>query len=704
MNSYPHLFSPIRIGNFEVPNRVVHVPTDISSSGADGEVSERDIYHHSELAKGGSGLIIVGATTPDSKTGRPTVTCLVADSDNYIPGLARLSASMHRYGAKCAVQLQHPGRSGALPRYSIMSTNDMVTNIPWVAGHEIVYANAEEKGKQARAMTTDEVLEMVDLFSEAAWRIRQAGFDAVELHAAHGYLISQFMSPFINRRIDRFGGSFENRMRFPLAIIADIKRKCGNDFPVMVRYSVDEWVEGGRELEESKRVAVEFEKAGVAALDLSQCVQESAGAGADPMYYQEGWTMYASEAIKPLVKIPVINSHSIRNPDFCEKALAEGKTDMVGLSRQMLADPYWPVKARLGKDKEIRRCISCLMGCWQDSLMEKIEVKCTINPACGEESFADIKKSEKPLNIAVVGGGPAGMEAARIATVRGHKVTVFEKTGELGGAILGCCVVPGKDKMKWYADWIRNQIKELNVDVRLHCEPAVNDLKGFDAVLNATGASSYVPGCLGADKVLGFEKVVACPKVSCENHPGDRKNVKVGEHVLIWGDHYAAVDTVAFLASIGKQVTVVTEAKEFGSTVSLIHMYVLRKRFKQQEAEALVPKPYKYPVTIMTNSTVYEVKDGEVTIQDKNFTRSTLTGIDTVITCHLLPNRKLFDELKKQGILVFNVGDSVTPRSLHAAVSEGAKFGLNIDENMMINSNDAFMNDIPLDVLGQLTR
>ena len=160
----------------------------------------------------------------------------------------------------------------------------MVIKLPWSAGHEIVYENAEEKGKQARAMTTDEVLEMVDLFSEAAWRVKQAGFDAVELHAAHGYLISQFMSPFINRRIDRFGGSFENRMRFPLAIIASIKKKCGKDFPVMVRYSVDEWVEGGRHLEESKLVAVEFEKAGVAALDLSQCVQESPAAGFDPMY------------------------------------------------------------------------------------------------------------------------------------------------------------------------------------------------------------------------------------------------------------------------------------------------------------------------------------------------------------------------------------------------------------------------------------
>ena len=336
MLKYPHLFQPIRIGNMLVPNRICHVPTDVSSSNADGSVSERDIHHHSQLAKGGVGLIIVGATSPDAATGRPTVTGLVADSDTQIPGLARLAESMHKYGAKCVVQLQHPGRQCAWPRYNTMSATDMVVKLPWSAGHEIVYENAEEKGKPVRAMTTEEVVDMVDKFSEAAWRVKQAGFDGVELHAAHGYLISQFMSPYLNKRIDRWGGSFENRMRFPLAIISSSQQKCGRDFPILVRYSVDEWVEGGRTCEESVRVAVELEKAGAAALDLSQCIQESPGAGFDPMYYPEGWTLYASRAVKQAVSIPVINSHSFRNPDFCDKVLADGDTDMVGLSRQML--------------------------------------------------------------------------------------------------------------------------------------------------------------------------------------------------------------------------------------------------------------------------------------------------------------------------------------------------------------------------------
>jgi 2,4-dienoyl-CoA reductase-like NADH-dependent reductase (Old Yellow Enzyme family) len=267
--SFPHLFSPISIGNIELPNRIVHVPTDISSSHADGEVSERDIAHHSEIARGGTGFVIDGATTPDAKTGRPTVTCLVADGDNYIPGLARLAESMHRYGARCAVQLQHPGRQCAIPRYNTLGATDRVLKLPWSAGHEIVYENAEEKGKEIRAASIAEILELVDLFSEAAWRVKQAGFDAVELHAAHGYLLSEFMSPYLNMRTDRFGGSFENRMRFPLAVIDSIKNKCGKSFPVLVRYSFEEWCEGGRDMAEGLETARVLERAGVAAIDIS---------------------------------------------------------------------------------------------------------------------------------------------------------------------------------------------------------------------------------------------------------------------------------------------------------------------------------------------------------------------------------------------------------------------------------------------------
>jgi 2,4-dienoyl-CoA reductase-like NADH-dependent reductase (Old Yellow Enzyme family) len=214
--TYPHLFTPIRIGNFEVQNRICHVPTDISSANADGSVNQRVITYHEQIAKGGCGFIIVGASTPDRATGRPTVTCISVDEDPMIPGLAELAEAMHRHGACCAVQIQHPGRQAAWPRTNLISASDQVVELPGSAGHEVVYAEGMAKGKSIRAMTVEEIYELVEKFAEGAWRVQQAGFDAVELHGAHGYLIAQFMSPFVNRRNDRFGGSFINRMRFVL--------------------------------------------------------------------------------------------------------------------------------------------------------------------------------------------------------------------------------------------------------------------------------------------------------------------------------------------------------------------------------------------------------------------------------------------------------------------------------------------------------
>ena len=698
---YPHLFTPIRIGNFEVPNRVCHVPTDISSANADGSVNQRVINYHEQIARGGCGLIIVGASTPDRSTGRPTVTCVSVDEDPMIPGLAELAEAMHRHGATCAVQIQHPGRQAAWPRKNLMSASDQVVDIPGSAGHEVVYAEEMAQGKSIRAMTVDEIYELVEKFAEAAWRCQQAGFDAVELHGAHGYLIAQFMSPYVNKRNDRFGGSFINRQRFVLEVLHRIQYKCGRDYPVGVRYSGVEWVAGGRELDETVRVAQLLEEHGAAFVDISAGIFEAPATVMDPMYYSQGWNTYAAEAVKRKVGIPVITSHTLRDPAYCEKILAEGRADLVGLSRQMIADPYWANKAFARQPKEIRKCISCLVGCWQESLMVKRHMRCTINPAVGDERFLHLPPAARSLKVAIVGGGPAGMEAARIAALRGHQVQIFEKTGELGGAILLCCPLPGKNKMRWYADWQRHQVERLGIQVHLRTDPDVELLKAFDAVLVATGSRIARPDIPGVDspRVGTFEDVLRCGMEHCHFYHSDKPlPLHCGPKVLVWGDHFGAADAVERLGSDGRAVVLVTENPEFAAWMEPCHRDVMLKRFAGGNGEGLETKTFAHPVQILTNTTVTEILDGgEVTLIDHRFRKTSLT-VDHLILAQVVAEDSLCARLQSAGVLAVKIGDARRVRNLRAAVMDGAEAGLTLDEGLALNANRTAVSRLPTEV------
>jgi len=698
---YPHLFTPIRIGGVEVANRVCHVPTDISSANADGSINDRVIAYHEQVAQGGCGLIIVGASTPDKATGRPTVTCVAVDEDPLIPGLSELAEAMHRHGARCAVQIQHPGRQAAWPRKDLMSASDQLVDLPGSAGHEVVYAEEVAKGKAIREMSVDEIYELVDKFAEGAWRVQQAGFDFVELHGAHGYLIAQFMSPYVNKRNDRFGGSFLNRMRFVLEIVSRIQRKCGRDYPIGVRYSGVEWIEGGRELDETVRVAQLLEAHGAAFVDISAGIFEAPAAVMDPMYYPQGWNTYTAEAVKRAVSIPVITSHTLRDPAYCEKVLAEEKADLVGLSRQMVADPHWANKAFARKPEEIRKCISCLVGCWQESLMIRRHMRCAINPAVGDERFLHLAPAERKCRVAVVGGGPGGMEAARIATLRGHDVTIFERSGELGGAILCCCTVPGKTKMRWYADWLRRQIDRLGVEVRLRASPSVDELKAFGAVILATGGRAARPDVPGLDSplVTTFHDVLRCATTNCEHYPGDKAPpIECGPSVLIWGDHFAAADAAEKLAGQGRIVTVVTEHREFAAWMEPCHKDVMLKRFAGSNGEGLKSKTFDQPVTVMSGTTVTQIgPDGEVTLMDAAFRKSTLR-VDHVVLGDVEPDDALYEPLLEAGVTAIKIGDVREVRNLRAAVTEGANAGLTLGEGLRLNASRAMISRLPTEV------
>ena len=378
-------------GQPEPPNRIVHVPTDISSSHADGEVSERDIAHHAEVARGGTGFIIVGATTPGCQD-RPAHGHLSRRRWRQLhPRLARLAEWMHRYGAKCAVQLQHPGRQCAIPRYNTLGANGQSPEAALEGGprdhlrERRREGQGDPRGVDRRDPRARRPLQRGSMARQAGRlrrgrAARRAWLPAVRVHVAlpeHAH------------------GPLRRLVREPDALPARGHRldpeKCGRAFPVLVRYSFEEWCPGGRTLDEGLETAAGLERAGVAAIDISQGMQESPGAGFDPMQYPQGWATYAAEATKKVVRDPGHHVASLRDPEYCEQILAEGKTDLVGLSRQLLADPYGRSRRSTAGSRRSASASSCLGGCWQELMMAKKEIACSINPACGNPAFAQIR-------------------------------------------------------------------------------------------------------------------------------------------------------------------------------------------------------------------------------------------------------------------------------------------------------------------------
>lgn len=697
---YPNLFSPIRIDNFEVQNRIVMVPTCINSANTDGSVNERVLMFNEQVAKGGCGFIIVGATTPDKSTGRGDVNCIAADDDVLIPGLASLAEVIHRYGAKCAVQIQLPQPQAAYPDIEKRTASDIAMRIPGSAGRQYTKARGLVNESFARAITKKEIYYYIEKCAQAAWRLKEAGFDSIEIHGTHGYLISQFMSPYLNKRHDRYGGNFRNRMRFLTEIIDAIKEKCGEDFTIGLRYSAEEWVPGGRTLGEGIEVAKLMENYGVKYLDISAGIFEVAGPVMDPSYYPQGWNTYTAEAVKKHVKIPVITSHTLRDPGYCEKILKEEKTDLVGFSRQFISDPLWPIKAKMGQKKEIRKCISCLIGCWGESHLHRKHVRCTINPAIGDERFLMMNSVKKPYNIAIIGGGPAGMEAGRIATLRGHKITIFEKTGELGGSILYCCSVHAKSKMRWYADWIRNQIKKLNIEVKYNWVFNKSEITKYDVIIIATGGRVTKPNIRGIEQefVIIFEDILRCNNKKCEFYPEDKKMpVECGEKVLIYGDNYAAADCAEKLGVEGKEIIIVTKENEFAEWMEPVYKDVMLKRFVCSNGEGLKSKTFKYPVSIFTNSKILEIDNNkEILIINQDLIESKIK-VDNIIICDIHPSgNDLNKELSNLNKPTVRIGDCKEVKNLRAAVTSGANIGLEIDENFIFNPNNEIAANIEL--------
>ena len=489
ISPFPRLFEPGFIGGLRLKNRIVMPPMGTQFASPGGAVTPRMIDHYVRRARGGVGLIIVEFTCVDYPRGKGHFNQLALDSDALIAGHSDLVDAVHRAGAKIAVQLHHAGGNTHRGR-----TEGVHPVAPGLFPSRL----AEE---QPHILATDEIPALVEKFAQAVRRAESAGYDAVELHGAHGYLIGEFMSPYVNKREDEYGGSLEKRMRFPREIISRAKRLVGDDFPITMRISGQEFVPGGRTLGETKEVAQILEAAGLAGLHVSAGVDTDLHWMVDPIMSPEGARIHLAAGVKEAVSIPVIGVGVIREPAFAEDILVQGKADFVAIGRGLLTDPDWPRKAAEGRTAEIRKCISCN---YCDGTLNTVgrSIRCVVNTEVGRGEKADAWPAPlRSKKVLVVGGGLAGMEAARVAALRGHQVTLFEKSDSLGGQLLLAIKAPGKKKLEWLLEDLNRELAKSSVDVRTNSPVEPQTVRDFapDALVLAVGGEPIVPAIAGID-------------------------------------------------------------------------------------------------------------------------------------------------------------------------------------------------------------
>ena len=651
MNKIEHLSKPIRIGAMEIKNRIAMTPVSTNLPSPDGGPSKDSITYYTNRARGGVGLIITGDTNVSESAGKYPIRGKGLFDDRLIPSWQALSKSVHAYGAKIAPQLVHPSFNG----------QSSVSGFQPVAASPI--ASRLYKALP-RELTIGEIREIVEDFGKAAYRAKQAGCDAVQVHCAHcHHLLGSFLSPLYNKRTDSYGGSIEARLRITLEVIESIRAKVGSDFPIVVRISGSELEHGGLTIVETKYVAKLLEEAGVNAIHVSGGIGDRFWLICPTMGSTLAPHVPLAEAIKKVINIPVILVAGIISPWIAESVIGEGKADMVAMGRALIADPEFPNKALSGEWQDIRPCVRD-MGCLMDVLFDK-NMSCLVNPAVGTEEEMTLSRTSTPKKILVVGGGPGGMEAAQVAASRGHDVTLMERDEKLGGQLKMAAFAPMKQELTLVIKHLASKLKENGVKVKLNQEVTQKTVDEFEpdtVVISTGGLPNIPPNLMGAN---GGKVVTAWDVLS--------GRVQALGEVLVIGGGQVGCETADFIThpvndmSPGaNRVTIV----EYRDNVILDELSPNRN--------VLIQRLLEKGVRIITRTECLEVlEDGVRYCRDGK--EDTLRGFDSVVLAiGTVPNDELSEKLKGNSFSVHIIGDANKPQKAKDAIAEGWEIGRSI--------------------------
>ena len=647
---YDHLFSPGKIGSVRISNKIVFLPHFTGIETNDATIKDTHINYFVERAKGGTGLLIIDSHAVHP-LGKMSPKYIEAWDKKVVPGYKRLSTAVHEFGSKIFVQLSHAG-------HTTLTHPPLLLIAPSQMSEPCYHYNTKE-------MEAEDIKAVIEGFAISAKHVKEGGFDGVEIKgAAHDGLMRSFISPFFNRRADEYGGSFKNRIRFPIEVVHAMRRAIGPNFPLGVRVCMDEFTSWGYGLEEGKKIVKAF-------VDTGEVDYISCDAGCFSSFYIEippmcippGFAEYLSAAIKKVTDLPVIAFGRINDPVQAERMLANGSADFIGMARELICDPEFANKAKEERDDDIRHCIACMDGCSYQVMQDK-PLTCIQNPAVGKEALwgiSTLRPAKKIRRMAVVGGGPAGLKLAEIAARKGHKVSIYERDDEFGGQINIAAKIPFREEIKDLVRYLTVQIEKLGVDIYLNKEATAQSIQAFDAdiVILATGSSPASSDIPGADQ----DNVITVWDVLLEKVP-------VGNHVVIFDitRRWPGLGTAEFLVNRGKQVDIVTPYFYVGEDLPPGSVATAYSRILDKQ------------VTLIPNTEVQRIQDSLVKIVNVCTQKAKeIEDVDTVVmSVGNRSNRKLYNSLKGKVKEIYCIGDCVAPRLIQQAIVEAEELGKRI--------------------------